>query len=68
MTTTVKVHVNGNYIATVTKVDGNGSTDTDVIGTSEQSFGLSHPAAATFTITERPMTDEETATRDAPTN
>jgi hypothetical protein len=61
MTTTVKVHVNGKYRATVKKTDANGNIETTVIDgnyegspnpSGERSFGLYHPAAATFEITE----------------
>ena len=54
MTTTVKVHVNGKYRATVTQddqppveVEGNYNG-----GSGERAFHLSHPANSTFQITE----------------
>lgn len=54
MTTTVKVHVNGKYRATVKQgdrepvtVEGNYNG-----GSGEKSFSLPHPAKATFEITE----------------
>lgn len=60
MTTTVKVHVNGKYRATVkqspgdivTVVEGNYNG-----GTGEKSFHLPHPASATFEITEEHVAD-----------
>lgn len=62
MTTTVKVHVNGRYRATVVQMDADGTTKSPVIveGAYEGSanptgygyFSLPHPAAATFVITE----------------
>jgi hypothetical protein len=54
MTTTVKVHVNGQYRATV-KQDGR---DPVIVegnyngGSGEKSFYLPHPAKATFEISE----------------
>ncbi len=59
MTTTVKVHVNGKYRATV-KQDGR---DPVVVegnyngGSGERSFYLSHPAQATFDISEEHVKD-----------
>lgn len=50
MTTTVKVHVNGEYIATV-RQDGNAPVE--VKGGEERSFNLSHPANSSFQVTER---------------
>jgi hypothetical protein len=50
MTTTVKVAVNGNYIATV-KQDGNDPVE--VKGGEERAFNLPHPADSSFRITER---------------
>lgn len=57
MTTTVKVHVNGRYRATVVQddkppviVDGNYDGTTNPGG--EKSFWLSHPAKGTFVVTE----------------
>lgn len=54
MTTTVKVHVNGRYRATVKQgdrdpvtVEGNYNG-----GSGEKSFYLSHPAHETFVVTE----------------
>jgi hypothetical protein len=61
MTTTVKVHVNGRYRATVKITDVNGrveqhTVDGNYMGSpnpsGEKSFGLYHPAQATFDITE----------------
>lgn len=54
MTTTVKVHVNGKYRATVVQ-DGNASTVVEGNyngGSGEKSFYLPHPAKATFEISE----------------
>jgi len=61
MTTTVKVHVNGNYKATVKQDD---REPVVIIGTSEKSFYLPHPAKGTFEISEVQMTNEEITERD----
>jgi hypothetical protein len=60
MTTTVKVHVNGKYRATVKQddrepviVEGNYQGG----GSGEQHFNLPHPAKATFEITEEQVAD-----------
>lgn len=57
MTTSVKVHVNGKYRATVVQdgkdpvvVEGNYNG-----GSGEKSFYLPHPAKATFEISEEPV-------------
>lgn len=59
MTTTVKVHVNGKYRATVKQddkepvvVEGNYNG-----GTGERSFYLAHPANSTFVVTEEYVKD-----------
>jgi hypothetical protein len=59
MTTTVKVHVNGKYRATVVQdsnppvtVEGNYNG-----GSGERSFYLSHPATGTFVISEEQVKD-----------
>lgn len=59
MTTTVKVHVNGKYRATVQQddrdpvtVEGNYNG-----GSGEASFNLPHPAKGTFTVTEVQVAD-----------
>lgn len=60
MTASVKVHVNGRYRATVRQRSGERETTTVVEGnyegspnpSGEQLFWLSHPATATFEITE----------------
>lgn len=59
MTTTVKVHVNGKYRATVTQegrepviVEGNYNG-----GSGEKAFYLPHPANATFVVTEEQVAD-----------
>lgn len=59
MTTTVKIHVNGKYRATVKQderepvtVEGNYNG-----GTGEMSFPLPHPASGTFVVTEEPVAD-----------
>ncbi len=59
MTTTVKVHVNGKYRATVIQdgrepvtVEGNYNG-----GSGEQAFYLSHPANSTFVVTEEYVVD-----------
>lgn len=61
MTTTVKVHVNGRYRATVQQddrepviVEGNYSG-----GSGEASFYLPHPATGTFKITEEAVPEAE---------
>lgn len=67
MTTTVKIHVNGDYVAKVDVKHANGTMDTQTItGTSEKSFSLAHPASATIDVTERAMSPEEIAERDKP--
>lgn len=64
MTTTVKVHVNGKYRATVTQTDQDGTKRPPVEiegnyngGSGERSFYLAHPAAGTFEITEVPVAE-----------
>lgn len=59
MTTTVKIHVNGKYRATVTQddrepviVEGNYNG-----GTGEKSFYLPHPANGTFVVSEEYVKD-----------
>ena len=59
MTTTVKVHVNGRYRATVKQddrdpviIEGNNE------GGTEKAFYLSHPAKATFEISEEQIPNE----------
>lgn len=59
MTTTVKIHVNGKYRATVVQdarepvtVEGNYNG-----GSGEKSFYLSHPADSTFRVTEEYVAD-----------
>lgn len=61
MTTTIKVHVNGQYRATVTQddrepvvVEGNYNG-----GSGEQAFYLAHPANSTFVITEEYVADDD---------
>ena len=61
MTTSVKVHVNGQYRATVKQddrdpviVEGNYNG-----GSGEKSFHLPHPAKATFDISEEQVADGE---------
>ena len=61
MTTTVKVHVNGQYRATVKQdaldpvtVEGNYHG-----GSGEKSFYLPHPAKATFEISEEYVKDDD---------
>lgn len=63
MTTTVKVHVNGRYRATVKQdnrepvvVEGNYSGSPNPSG--ERSFSLPHPAKATFVVTEEQVPDD----------
>jgi hypothetical protein len=59
VTTTVKVHVNGKYRATVKQddrdlvtVEGNYNG-----GSGEKYFYLPHPASGTFVISEEPVAD-----------
>lgn len=59
MTTTVKIHVNGKYRATVHQddripviVEGNYNG-----GSGEKFFCLMHPASGTFVVTEEPVAD-----------
>lgn len=61
MTTTVKIHVNGQYRATVAQddlppviVEGNYNG-----GSGERSFHLSHPATGKFSISEEPVADDD---------
>lgn len=61
MTTTVKVHVNGQYRATVKQddnepviVEGNYNG-----GSGEKSFFLPHPASGTFVVTEEYVQDDD---------
>lgn len=63
MTTTVKVHVNGRYRATVTQddrepviVEGNYNG-----GSGEHAFYLPHPAKGTFVVTEEPVPEDPAA-------
>lgn len=59
MTTTVKVHVNGKYRASV-KQDGGESVTVEGNyngGSGEKSFYLPHPAKATFDISEEQVRD-----------
>jgi CO/xanthine dehydrogenase Mo-binding subunit len=60
MTTTVKVHVNGKYRATVKQMPGDFVTVVEGNyngGSGEKSFHLPHPASATFEITEEHVKD-----------
>lgn len=68
MTTTVKVHVNGRYRAKVKQTRADGTTEeTTVEGnyegspnpSGERSFYLSHPAQATFEISEESVPAEQ---------
>lgn len=61
MTTTIKVHVNGQYRATVKQddrepvvVEGNYNG-----GSGEKYFNLPHPASGTFVITEEQVRDDD---------
>lgn len=61
MTTTVKVHVNGRYRATVKQDDREpviveGNYDG---GSGEKAFYLPHPATGTFVITEEYVGDKK---------
>lgn len=66
MTTSVKVHVNGRYRATVKQKDSMGERTHVVEGnyagspnpSGEQSFWLTHPANAIFTITEEHVPED----------
>lgn len=62
MTTTVKIHVNGRYRATVKQddrdpvtVEGNYEGSSNPTG--EKSFYLAHPANSTFVVTEEHVGD-----------
>lgn len=68
MTTTVKVkvHVNGQYRATVTQTNADGTALEPVTiegnyngGSGEHSFWLPHPASATFHVTEEYVADDD---------
>lgn len=75
MTTTVNVHVNGRYRATVVQTTADGTVRPPVVveGNYEgspnpsgaQSFYLSHPAESSFKITEEEVPDAAPAP-DAP--
>ncbi|WP_287152364.1 hypothetical protein [Mesorhizobium sp.] len=52
MTTTVKVHVNGNFRATVRQDD---HEPVEIHHGEERSFYLPHPASSIFSITEVPV-------------
>lgn len=59
MTTTVKIHVNGKYRATV-KQDGKESVEIEGNyngGSGERSFYLPHPAKGTFEISEQQVAE-----------
>jgi hypothetical protein len=58
MTTTVKVHVNGNYRATVKQDDREPVT---IDHGEEKSFYLPHPANSTFVVTEEYLGDKPTS-------
>jgi len=68
MTTSIRVHVNGRYKATVVQKDNSGvvHATTEVFGnyagspnpSGEHYFGLYHPAQATFEITEEAVAEE----------
>ena len=60
MTTTVKVHVNGKYRATVKQSPGGETTIVEGNyngGSGERSFYLPHPAKAIFDISEEQVAD-----------
>lgn len=69
MTTTVKVHVNGRYRATVTQTKADGTVLEPVVVEGnyegspnpggEHSFGVYHPADATFHIKEEYIPEPE---------
>lgn len=57
MTTTVKIHVNGRYRATVTQDDREpviveGNYEGSLNPSGEAAFSLPHPANSTFVVTE----------------
>ena len=56
MTTTVKVHVNGNYRATVVQDE---EEPVVVNPQEERSFSLPHPAHSTFVVTEEYLGDKK---------
>lgn len=69
MTTSVKVHVNGRYRATVKQTTGSGTKLDPVVvegnyegspnPSGEKVFWLSHPATSTFEITEEYVPEPE---------
>jgi len=69
MTTTVKIHVNGRYRATVTQKDAHGVRAHVVEGnyegssnpSGEHAFHLPHPAAATFDVIEEYVSPDSDA-------
>jgi hypothetical protein len=71
MTTTVKIHVNGRYRATVVQTRADGVKNDPVIvegnytgspnPSGEHSFHLYHPAVASFEVTEEAVPEAEAA-------
>lgn len=66
MTTTVKVHVNGRYKATIIQdqkppVECHGNYQGSPNPTGAYSFSLTHPATSAFVITEEPVPNESEA-------
>jgi hypothetical protein len=71
MTTTVKIHVNGRYRATVVQTNADGVKSLPVVvegnyesspnPSGEHSFHLYHPAIASFDVTEEYLGEKETA-------
>lgn len=69
MTTTVKIHVNGRYRATVVKANADGVKEPPVVvegnyegspnPSGEHSFHLYHPAIASFDVTEESVPYED---------
>jgi hypothetical protein len=75
MTTTVKVHVNGRYRATVVHTAADGQKQPSVVvegnydgspnPSGEHSFHLFHPASGTFEITEEAVPEDQPAASTA---
>jgi hypothetical protein len=69
MTTSIKIHVNGRYRATVVQTNADGARGAPVIvdgnyegspnPSGEHSFHLYHPAVASFSVTEEAVPEDD---------
>lgn len=67
MTISIKVHVNGDYRATVKHtIEGDPQPDTVIDGTGEGQIYFRHGKVNTFEITEQQLTAEMKAAKVAP--